>query len=381
MSDNTDVLVKVTTSGDDKSDLYKDLQALVAEHGQHKVETMLQTVDLNKLEHIEPILDPKNKRYTAFPIKYPTVWQSYQEQKACNWTAEEIDFSKDYEDYIKLTKDEQHFIDMILAFFAASDGIVNFNLSERFTREIQIMEGLFAYQYQIAMENVHSHVYSLMLDNIVKDPQKKLHLFNAIETVPAVKEMADWAFKWIDSAESFAHRLIAFAIVEAVFFSGAFAAIFWLKKHRNSGRMFMNGLISSNKLIARDEGLHCKFACTLYSLLEKRLDSSVVNQMMSEGVDIAKNFITKAIPVKLIGMNSDLMNAYEEYIADRLLNMLGYKKMYNTKNPFLFMETIGLNDKTNFFESRPTEYQDAHVMNSVGFNADIDKDKLGDMDF
>ncbi len=318
---------------------------------------------------LEPLLDPKNQKFTAFPIKYHDIWKMYKDQMSLMWKAEEIDFSKDYDDYMTLNDDEKHFVEMILAFFAASDGIVNFNLGERFAREITITEAQFAYQFQMMMENIHSEVYSLMLDNIVRDPAKKEHLFKAIETVPAVKMMADWAFKWIDSTESFAHRVVAFTIVEGVFFSGAFAAIFWLKKYKNkssnaNGRPFMNGLVKSNKFIARDEGLHCSFGALLYKHLQNKLSAETINTIMKEAVEISKVFITDAIPVRLIGMNSDMMSDYIEYIADRLLSMLNHKKIYNKQNPFKFMESIGLDGKTNLHESRPDEYSDAYVLNS-----------------
>lgn len=323
---------------------------------------------MQNCDEIEPILNPENKRFTAFPIKYQTIWKRYKEQMASFWKAEEIDFSSDYNDFLTLSTDEQHFIEMILAFFAASDGIVNFNLGERFIREIQNTEIIFTYQFQAMMENIHSETYSLMLDNIVKDPTKKEYLFNAIQNVESVKLMADWAFKWIESSASFAHRVVAFAVIEGVFFSGAFAAIFWIKKFKNkssqaNGKPFMDGLIKSNKFISRDEGLHTQTACDVYALLNKKLSSNEINEIIREGVDIAKVFYTDALPVKLIGMNSETMCDYIEYIADRLLIMLGHKKIYNKTNPFKFMETIGLNDKTNFFETRPTEYQDAHIMN------------------
>jgi ribonucleotide reductase beta subunit family protein with ferritin-like domain len=620
--------------------------------------------DESKLDNtvIEPILDPNNKKFTAFPIQYQNIWKKYKEQMASFWKAEEIDFSNDYNDFMTLSPDEKHFIEMILAFFAASDGIVNFNLSERFMKEIQNTEILFTYQFQAMMENVHcvsadtkiltnmgykkirdilsenvkvwngkefsettinytgksvlyrvelsngmyldctpdhkwfiniggqtnnkeiiftknlgigdvvydyelpvvnindqdtfknpythavicgnkeknksytnhqvpesllnkpnycvpinysvktklewfagicdtigtfkyntdktettiqissnnkkflqniqlmlttlcthsnittepfssesslsdennemimdkhiltinqynvkklydlklntqfeifctnvnnndsinvtkitlldgihetycftepkehagifngiltgqSETYSLMLDNIVKDKTKREFLFNAIKNVESVKMMAEWAFKWIESSKSFAHRVIAFAVVEGVFFSGAFAAIFWIKKYKNKqsgyskGKPFMDGLIKSNKFISRDEGAHCNFACEIYSLLINKLSQNEINEIMKEGVEIAQKFMTDALPVKLIGMNHDSMCDYLEYIGDRLLVMLGHKKLYNKKNPFKFMETIGLNDKTNFFETRPHEYQDSHIMN------------------
>lgn len=323
------------------------------------------------LDKDEPILNPDNKKFTAFPIKYQNIWNRYKEQMACFWKPEEIDFSNDYEDFLSLNKDEQFFIEMILAFFAASDGIVNFNLSERFVKEVQNTEILFAYRFQAMMEDIHSHTYSLMLDNIVRDQKRKEYLFNAINTVESVKLMADWAFKWIESSKSFAHRIVAFAIVEGVFFSGAFASIFWIKKYKNKAKNntkskpFMDGLIKSNKFIARDEGLHANCACDIYSLLNNKLPASEINEIMKDGVNIAKKFMTDALPVKLIGMNSESMCNYIEYIGDRLLVLLGNKKIYNKSNPFKFMESIGLNDKTNFFETRPHEYQDSNIMNKT----------------
>lgn len=321
-------------------------------------------------DKIEPILNDDNFQFTAFPIKYNNIWKKYKEQMACFWKPEEIDFSNDYNDFLTLSNNEQFFIKRILAFFAASDGIVNFNLSERFVREVKNNQILFMLRFQAMMEDIHSHVYSLMLDNIVKDENERNLLFNAIKTVPSVKMMADWAFKWIESDKSFAHRVIAFAIVEGVFFSGAFASIFWIKKYKNKhrnlskGAPFMDGLIKSNKFISRDEGLHFNSACEIYSLLKNKLSTEEINSIIIEGVEISKKFMTDALPVKLIGMNSEMMCDYIEYIADRSLVMLGYKKIYNKKNPFKFMETIGLNDKTNFFETRPHEYQDAHIMNT-----------------
>ena len=312
---------------------------------------------------IEPICKEENRRFTLFPIKYHSIFELYKKQLSAFWKAEEIDFSNDYSDYLLLSDDEKHFIEMNLAFFAASDGIVNFNLSTRFLQDVKIIEAQVAYTYQMMMENVHSEVYSLMLDNIVRDPVKKEYLFNSTETVKSVKMMADWAFKWIHSDKSFAHRIIAFAVVEGIFFSGAFASIFWIKKYKASGRRFLDGLIKSNEFIARDEGLHTEFACTIYSLLENKLSFEEVKSIVSEGVEVAKNFVNDALPVRLIGMNEESMRDYIEYVADRLLVVLGYKKVYNKTNPFSFMETIGMLQKTNFFETRPTEYQSAHVFN------------------
>lgn len=311
----------------------------------------------------EPILNKENRRFTVFPIQYQNLWDSYKKQEALFWKAEEIDFSRDYDDFQKLNKDEQHFIKMILAFFAASDGIINFNLRERFLNEVEIMEAQVTFSWQMMMENIHGLTYSLMLDNIIKDPEEKHRLFNAIDTIPSVKRMADWAFKWIESDKPFAYRVVAFAIIEGVFFSGAFAAIFWLKRYRTNGQYFLNGLIKSNEFIARDEGMHCEFGCELYKLLNRKLTKDEIYEIMDEGVNISKEFINDAIPCKLIGMNVELMSQYIEYIGDRLLTMLGYDKKYNTKNPFDWIETIGYVRKTNFFENRPSEYQSAHNNN------------------
>ncbi|QKF93831.1 ribonucleoside diphosphate reductase small subunit [Fadolivirus algeromassiliense] len=353
---------------DDKELLNYTITQLSEKVGSYTLEKMIDTIR-DKENDNEPILSENMRKFTALPIQYQNIWKKYKEQLASFWKAEEIDFSNDYNDFLTLNDNEKYFVEMILAFFAASDGIVNFNLSERFTKDVKNTEILFTYQFQTMMENVHSETYSLMLDNIVKDPHKKQFLFNAIKNVESVKLMADWAFKWIESSKSFSYRVIAFAIVEAVFFSGAFAAIFWLKKYKNKNRdaskgtPFMDGLIKSNKFISRDEGMHAAFACEVYSLLKNKLPQSEVNEILKEGVIVSQKFMTDALPVKLIGMSSQSMCDYIEYIGDRLLVMLGYKKIYNKKNPFKFMETIGLNDKTNFFESRPHEYQDAHIMN------------------
>jgi ribonucleotide reductase beta subunit family protein with ferritin-like domain len=284
----------------------------------------------------------------------------YKKQQQCNWIAEEIDFSKDYDDYLTLSKDEQQFIKLVLAFFASSDGIVNFNLRERFLSEIQITEAQIAYGFQLQMENVHSEVYADMLINIIRDPVEREYLFNAITTIPSVKRMSDWALKWIESDKSIGHRVIAFAIVEGIMFSGAFAAIFWLKKQRSSGRLFMQGLIKSNNFIARDEGLHTQFACALYSFVNKKIPEEDIIDMFKEANDISKQFVEEAIQCRLLGMSSDSMNQYINYVSDRLLVMLGYDKLYNVSNPFDFMDTIGMLSKDNFFETRPDSYQKAH---------------------
>lgn len=355
----------VINSKDSKETAQKAIEDIYNEHGAYFIETIID--QLAKKNNTEPILNPEQRRLTIKPIKYQNIWKKYNDQLANFWVAKEIDFSNDYDDFVLLSKDEQVFVEMVLAFFAASDGIVNLNLSERFMKDIQITEAVVAYQFQQAMENIHGEVYSEMLDNIVKDNDRKEFLFNAIVNIPSIKLMKDWAFKWIESSKTFAHRLVAFAIVEGIFFSGAFAAIFWLKKYKNeaktntSCRPFMEGLIKSNKLISRDEGQHVEFACELYGLLENKLTALEVNEIIKDGTKVAQEFMTDAIPVKLIGMNNRVMNDYIEYIADRLLVDLGYKKIFNKANPFKFMETIGLSDKTNFHESRPHEYQNANV--------------------
>lgn len=318
---------------------------------------------MSVINEIEEILDPKNSRFTVFPIKYPKIWELYEKQLASFWKAQEIDFSKDYNDFLELSESEQHFIKMVLAFFAASDGIVNFNLSERFLSDVQIVEARVAYSFQMMMEWIHSTSYSMMLDNIVRDPAEKEKLFNSITTIPSVKLMSDWALKWIDSPLSFAHRVIAFAVVEGIFFSGAFASIFWLKKYKGSGKLFMQGLIKSNEFIARDEGLHTVFACEMYALLKNKLPYDEILKIITEGVSISKVFMADALPIRLIGMSDENMHRYLEYVADCLLVNLGYEKYYKSINPFTFMETIGMLQKTNFFESRPTEYQSAHIFN------------------
>jgi ribonucleotide reductase beta subunit family protein with ferritin-like domain len=314
---------------------------------------------------MEPILDEKNERLTVFPIQYKDIWDLYKIQMAAFWKAEEIDFSRDYDDFVKLSDDEQYVIKMILAFFAGSDGLVNLNLRKRFLNDIKIMEAQIAYGFQMMMEGVHGEVYSLMLDNIIKDPIEKEKLFNAIKTIDSVKMITEWGTKWIDSDKSFGYRLIAFAIVEGVFFSSAFATIFWLKKFRGSGKQFMNGLIKSNDFIARDEGQHCGFACALYSHIINKVPQKDVYEMFDDALKISKNFAKDTIKCQLLGLNSNQMENYLEYICDRLLVSLGYAKKYHTENPFDFMETIGLNKKTNFFESRPTEYQSAYNGNST----------------
>ena len=307
----------------------------------------------------EPLLNKENFRFTIKPInkQYEQIWKLYKKMVQCFWTAEEIDFSKDYADFMELTAPEQHYIKMVLAFFAASDGIVNFNLRERFLQEIQITEAQVAYGFQLMIENIHGEIYSDMLINIVKNLIERDKLFNAMSNIPAIKKMSDWALKWVSSSKSFAHRLIAFAIVEGVFFSGAFASIFWLKNQRGQGKLFMEGLVKSNRFIARDEALHVYLACLMYNLVVERVNKEEVIEMFNEASEIAAEFTEDAIQVKMIGMDMVSMKQYINYVSDRLLVMLGYEKLYNVKNPYPFMETIGLLSKDNFFETRPDAYQ------------------------
>ena len=309
---------------------------------------------------VEPILVKNNDRFVLFPIVHNDIWQFYKKAEASFWTAEEIDLSQDLIDWNeKLTDDELHFIKHVLAFFAASDGIVNENLAENFLSEVQYTEAKFFYGFQITIENIHSETYSLLIDTYIRDDKEKTYLFNAVDTIPCVKQKADWALRWIDEG-SYAERLIAFAAVEGIFFSGSFCSIFWLKK-----RGLMPGLSFSNELISRDEGLHCDFACLLYNNhLVNQLPKETVTKIITDAVEIEKIFVTDAIPVKLIGMNADLMQQYIEFVADRLLGELGCKTVYNATNPFDFMDMISIQGKTNFFEKRVAEYQKAGVLNS-----------------
>jgi ribonucleotide reductase beta subunit family protein with ferritin-like domain len=310
---------------------------------------------------VEPILQENPQRFVLMPIKYHDIWEMYKKQVASFWTAEEIDLHQDISDWEKkLNDNEKHFIKYVLAFFAASDGIVLENLAEKFCTEIQIPEARCFYGFQIAIENIHSETYSLLIDTYIKDQAEKNFLFNAISNVPVIEKKANWALKWINNTNSFAERILAFSAVEGIFFSGSFCSIFWLKK-----RSLMPGLTFSNELISRDEGLHTDFACLLYKHLINKLSQERVHQIISEAVTIEKEFITEALPVELIGMNSRLMSTYIEFVADRLLYALGYSKIYNVQNPFEWMEMISLQGKTNFFEKRVGEYQKAGVMSSA----------------
>jgi|TARA_B100001093_G_scaffold520274_1_gene614145 ribonucleoside-diphosphate reductase beta chain len=322
----------------------------------------------------EKILQENPGRFVLFPITHNDIWKYYKQQEASFWTAEEIDLQQDVGDWTnKLNDDERHFVKHVLAFFAASDGIVNENLAENFINDVQYTEAKFFYGFQIAMENIHSETYSLLIDSLIKDTEEQDRLFNAIETIPAIQKKATWALKWIES-DSFAERLIAFAAVEGIFFSGSFCSIFWLKK-----RGLMPGLTFSNELISRDEGLHCDFACHLYNEhIENKLPEGRIEEIILSALEIEKEFILEALPVRLIGMNADLMEQYLEFVTDRLLDSLNIEKKFNTENPFDFMQNIALQGKTNFFEKRVAEYQKA------GVNNDTEEDlnsAFGDMDF
>lgn len=303
----------------------------------------------------EVLLEENKDRFVLFPIKYPKIWEMYKKAEQSFWTAEEIDLHADLKDWERLTNDERHFVKHVLAFFAASDGIVNENLAINFMREVQLPEARCFYGFQIMIENIHSEMYSLLIDTYIKDPAEKNYLLSAIETVPCVTKKAEWALRWIQEG-SFAERLVAFAAVEGIFFSGSFCSIFWLKK-----RGLMPGLSTSNEFISRDEGMHCDFACLLYGMLENKLPKEHVTNIIRNAVECEHEFVTDALPVSLIGMNAKLMCQYIEFVADRLLVSLGCDKIYNSTNPFDFMEMISLQGKTNFFEKRVSEYKKASV--------------------
>ena len=316
-------------------------------------------VDLSQ-EHLEPMLQENLDRFVLFPIQHSDIWEMYKQQMACFWTAEEIDLAEDLKDWQELNSDEQHFLKHILAFFAASDGIVNENLGVNFSNEVCWPEARCFYGFQIMMENIHAETYSLLIDTYIKDEKEKDHLFKALETVPSVKRKGDWAMRWLSRKKgSFAERLVAFAAVEGIFFSGSFCAIFWLKK-----RGLMPGLTFSNELISRDEGLHCDFACLLHNKLLRGAGAAKITRIIAEAVEIEIEFVTSALPVSLIGMNSILMEQYIQFVADRLLVALGASKLYNVVNPFPWMEMISMQGKTNFFEKRVAEYQKAGVMDN-----------------
>jgi len=328
-----------------------------------------------KLEESDPLLMENPKRWVMFPIQFPEVWEMYKKHEASFWTAEEIDLSQDNKDWEKLTDSEQHFVKHVLAFFAASDGIVLENLSSQFATEVQIPEARAFYGFQIAMENIHSETYSLLIEQYIKDSSEKEKIFDAIHTMPAVSEKAQWAVKWMQHDNSFAERVIAFCAVEGILFSGSFCAIYWLKK-----RGLMPGLTFSNELISRDEGLHTEFGCLMYRMLQNKLPDDVVHDIVRGAVETERRFICDALSCDLIGMNSELMTKYIEFVADRLLSALGHPKLFHASNPFDWMELISLQGKTNFFEKRVGEYQKAGVMASAGDNTETVAFSL-DVDF
>lgn len=315
-----------------------------------------------ELQKEEPILKENPHRFVMFPIKYHEIWQHYKKAEASFWTAEEIDLGKDLHDWEhRMNADERYFISRVLAFFAASDGIVNENLVQNFSDDVQIPEAKCFYGFQIMIENIHSETYSLLIDTYIKDPKEANYLFNAIDNIGPIRKKADWALRWINDRDvTFAERLVAFAAIEGVFFSGSFASIFWLKK-----RGLMPGLTFSNELISRDEGMHTDFACVLFGHLTNRPSKRIVERIITEAVDIELDFWADALPVSLLGMNAKLMDQYIQFVADRLLVALGNEKVYKVTNPFDFMENISLAGKTNFFEKRVSDYQKANVMSKT----------------
>jgi ribonucleotide reductase beta subunit family protein with ferritin-like domain len=327
----------------------------------------------------EPILDTNPNRFVILPIHYNDIWKMYKDQMACFWTAEEIDLGQDMKDWVKLNEGEQHFIKHVLAFFAASDGIVLENLATRFMTEIQIPEARCFYGFQMAMENIHSETYSLLIDTYIQDKSEKAFLLGAIDNIDSVAQKAEWALRWIGASNTFAERIVAFACVEGIFFSGSFCAIFWLKK-----RGLMPGLTFSNELISRDEGMHTDFACLIYKHLNNKLSNETILEIVHSAVEIEKKFVTESLPVELIGMNSTLMQQYIQFCADRLLYSLGVPKFYLVENPFEWMEMISLQGKTNFFEKRVGEYQKAGVKASASGVEDKNFDfnqNIEDVDF
>ena len=312
---------------------------------------------------MEDILINSDKRFVLFPIIYEDIWLMYKKQVASFWTTEEIDLSNDLRDWNKLSSDEQKYIKYVLAFFAASDGIIVENLAQKFCNEVQYPEARAFYSFQSAMEQIHSETYSLLIDTYINSSEEKNYLFNAINNIPIIRKKANWALKWINDNNTFAERLIGFIIVEGLFFSASFCAIYWLKK-----RGLMSGLTFSNELISRDEGLHCNFGCLLYSKLNNKLSSNKIYEIIDEAIEIEKEFVSESLPVELIGMNSKLMIQYIEFVADKLLIQLGYDKLYNVLNPFEWMDMISLQGKTNFFEKRVGEYQKANIMNNNNNN-------------
>ncbi|EDO19014.1 hypothetical protein Kpol_2002p85 [Vanderwaltozyma polyspora DSM 70294] len=362
----------------DKEAFELRLSKAAEEHREFMAKHRVQRHELKEKETEEPLLVADPNRKILFPIQYPDIYEAYKRAEASFWTAEEIDLSKDLHDWNnRMNENERFFISRVLAFFAASDGIVNENLTENFSVEAQILEAKCFYGFQIMIENIHSETYSLLIDTYIKDPKESQYLFNAIETIPQIKEKAEWALRWINDSEAlFAERLVAFAAIEGVFFSGSFASIFWLKK-----RGLMPGLTFSNELICRDEGLHTDFACLLFSHIKNKPDPAIVEKIVTEAVEIEKRYFTDALPVALLGMNADLMNQYVEFVADRLLVAFGNEKVFKVENPFDFMENISLAGKTNFFEKRVSDYQKASVI-AKSSNTEVETGALAlDEDF
>ncbi|KAF9884602.1 Ribonucleotide-diphosphate reductase (RNR), small subunit [Aspergillus nanangensis] len=372
MSDSPVKKLNFEAVGKENVSLSTPVDAPIKPTAEKPTELSKTALSIKEMEANEPLLQENPHRFVLFPIKYHEIWQMYKKAEASFWTAEEIDLSKDLHDWNnRLNEDERYFISHVLAFFAASDGIVNENLLERFSGEVQVPEARCFYGFQIMIENIHSETYSLLIDTYVKEPKQRTYLFDAIDNIPCIRKKADWAIRWIQDQEStFASRLVAFAAVEGIFFSGSFASIFWLKK-----RGLMPGLTFSNELISRDEGLHTDFACLLFSHLNNRPSKQVVEDIIVEAVAIEKEFLTDALPCALLGMNSNLMCQYIEFVADRLLLALGNNKYFNATNPFDFMESISLAGKTNFFEKRVGDYQKAGVMASA--NKKDDKEETG----
>ncbi len=332
-----------------------------------------QNTQISQDSKIDELVDESNSRLTILPInpKYEIFWNLYKKQLESFWQASEVDFSNDFKDYMTLSSEEKEFVKMILAFFAASDGIVNFNIQKRFMNEIKIQEVLVMLGFQYMMENVHGEVYSNMLNNIITNETERKYLFNAIENIESIKGMKDWAFKWIESKSSLAYLIFAAGIIEGLFFSGAFASIFWLKMMRGKNRLFMEGLVKSNKLISRDEGMHTNSDAAMYKFVTP-ISNTDANQMIEEAISLVDKFHRDGIKVDMIGMNIRMMDEYIRYVADRLLVLFGYEKKYNAMNPFPFMELIGLDTKGNFFETRPTEYQTAHNDTNNNWNFELE---------
>ena len=322
----------------------------------------------------ELITDPKYNSYSLKNIEFPELWKLYKLQQASYWMVEEISFDNDYDDYSKLNKDEQHVIKMILAFFSNFDFIVNINIDKNLISKITINEALITYQFQIMMENIHAETYAQMIKNIIKDKKERDYLFDSIYTIPTISKIKDFCFKYIDSELSIAHKIVAFSFVEGVLFSGAFAIIYYFNHYKSKDRICMNGLVKSNEFIARDEGMHTMFACELYKLVIHKLSFEEVKSLITDGIEIAKEFVNDMLKCHLIGLNSSMMNNYIEYVTDILMVNLGYKKIYNSKNPFQFMNTIGLQTKSNFHEGRVTEYTTAHSIKSNLNIKDMDED-------